>query len=68
MGINAMLLQGVVIIDGFLVSPLGEGALASMGLATSLGFLLVGLLFALSNATQILVSQAQPHGFIFKFY
>lgn len=60
MGINAMLLQGVVIIDGFLVSPLGEGALASMGLATSLGFLMVGLLFALSNATQILVSQA--HG------
>ncbi|MEP1207646.1 MAG: MATE family efflux transporter [Rhizobiaceae bacterium] len=60
LGLNAMLLQSVVVIDALLVSVLGEAALAAMGLATSITILLVGLLFALSNATQILVAQA--HG------
>ncbi|ASJ76365.1 MATE family efflux transporter [Granulosicoccus antarcticus] len=59
LAINAIMLNGIVIVDTFLVSSLGEGALASMGLATAIISLLLGTLFALSTATQILVAQGQ---------
>lgn len=53
------MLNGIVIVDTFLVSTLGEGALASMGLAAAIVSLLLGTLSALSTATQILVAQGQ---------
>lgn len=57
--VNAILLQSAVIIDTYLVSTLGEAALAAMGLAAALGGLLLGALVALSQATQILVARAK---------
>ena len=54
----AMMLNGIVVIDAYLVSSLGEEALAAMGLATAFGSLLLGVLFAFSTATQIRIAQA----------
>lgn len=59
LAINAIMLNGIVIVDTYLVSTLGESALASMGLAAAIIGLLLGTLFALSTATQILVAQGQ---------
>lgn len=55
---NAIFLQAILIIDTILVGGLGEGALASMGIATSVASIIVGVLFALANGTQILIAQA----------
>lgn len=52
------MLFGVIVIDAFLVSSLGEAALAAMGLAGAIAGLLMGVLFAFSNATQIRIAQA----------
>ncbi len=60
--LKSMMLFGIVVIDALLVAPLGEAALAAMGLASSLGGLLVGTLFAFSNATQISLSRAHGSG------
>jgi putative MATE family efflux protein len=40
------------------VGGLGEEALAAMGVATAIGGLIIGVLFALANGTQILIAQA----------
>ncbi|SNS27362.1 MATE family efflux transporter [Tropicimonas sediminicola] len=56
--LKAMMLHGIVVIDAWLVSALGEPALAAMGLAASFGALLLGVLAAFANATQIRVAQA----------
>jgi len=58
LGLKAMMLHGIVVIDAFLVSPLGESALAAMGLAGAIAGLLMGVIFAFSNATQIRIAQA----------
>ncbi|ASJ70378.1 Multidrug resistance protein MdtK [Granulosicoccus antarcticus IMCC3135] len=58
LAMNALLLQATLIIDTILVTPLGEASLAAMGLAASLAGLLVGILFAFSNGTQLIVAQA----------
>ncbi|MGB5557425.1 MAG: MATE family efflux transporter [Paracoccaceae bacterium] len=58
LGLKTIMLFGVVVIDAFLVSPLGEAALASMGLAGALAGVLLGVIFAFSNATQIRIAQA----------
>ena len=55
---NAILLQAIVIIDITLVAPLGEVSVAALGLASSLVGIALGVLFALSNGTQILLAQA----------
>ncbi|SNR44303.1 MATE family efflux transporter [Puniceibacterium sediminis] len=57
MTLRAMMLHGVVVIDAFLIAGLGEEALAALGLASAVGGLLLGILLAFSNATQILVAQ-----------
>lgn len=62
LALKAMMLHGIVVIDAWLVSALGEPALAAMGLAASFGALLLGVLFAFSNATQIRVAQAFGSG------
>jgi putative MATE family efflux protein len=56
--LKAMMLNGIVVIDAYLVSALGEEAVAAMGLAAAFGSLLLGVLFAFSTATQILIAQA----------
>lgn len=59
---NAILLQSIAIIDTLLVAPLGEASLAAMGLATGIVGLLLGTLFAFSNATQLIAAQAEGAG------
>ncbi|MBY6047885.1 hypothetical protein KUV38_09535 [Vannielia litorea] len=56
------MLHGIVVIDGWLVSSLGEGAVAVLGLSASIAGLLIGLIVAFSNATQIRIAQAFGSG------
>ena len=58
MTIKAVFLHGTVLLDGWLVSPLGEEALAAMGLAGALGGIILGVIFAFSHALQIRTAQA----------
>lgn len=58
MTLKAIFLHGTVVIDGFLLSSLGEGALAAMGLAAALGGIVLGMIFAFSHAMQIRTAQA----------
>lgn len=53
-----LLQQTILMIDTILVGGLGEESVAAMGIATSIAGLLMGVLFALSNGTQIVVAQA----------
>ncbi|MEM9523591.1 MAG: MATE family efflux transporter [Pseudomonadota bacterium] len=59
LAVNAILLQGIVILDTYLVSILGENALTAMGLAGAIAGLLSGALMSISHATQILVARAK---------
>lgn len=56
--LKAIMLHGIVVIDAYLVSPLGESAVAVLGLSASIAGLLLGLIVAFSNATQIRIAQA----------
>lgn len=58
MTLKAIFLHGTVVIDGFLLSSLGEQALAAMGLAAALGGIVLGVIFAFSHAMQIRTAQA----------
>ncbi|MEO1550548.1 MAG: MATE family efflux transporter [Pseudomonadota bacterium] len=58
MTLKAMFLHGTVVIDGWLVSSLGEEPLAAMGLAVAVGGLVSGAIFAFSNALQLRTAQA----------
>ncbi len=58
MTLKAIFLHGTVVIDGWLVSPLGESSLAAMGLAAALGGFFSGVVFAFSSALQIRTAQA----------
>ncbi|WP_342075776.1 MATE family efflux transporter [Yoonia sp. SS1-5] len=62
MTLKALFLHGTVVIDGLLVAPLGEGALAAMGLAAALGGIVLGVIFAFSHAMQIRTAQAYGVG------
>ncbi|SLN52077.1 multidrug efflux protein [Pseudoruegeria aquimaris] len=62
MTLRAMMLHGIVVIDAYLVSALGEAALAAMGLASAIAGLLLGAQAAFANAGQILVAQAFGSG------
>lgn len=55
--LKALMLHGIIVIDAYLVASLGEAALAAMGLAGAIAGLLLGILFAFSNATQIRIAQ-----------
>ncbi|MGX9417394.1 MATE family efflux transporter [Vibrio sp. RC27] len=55
---NAILLQLILVIDTVMVTPLGEEALSAMGLAASIGGIILGLLFAFSNGSQLILAQA----------
>jgi putative MATE family efflux protein len=56
--LKAMMLNGIVVIDAYLVSSLGEPAVAALGLAAAFGNLLLGVILAFSTATQIRIAQA----------
>jgi putative MATE family efflux protein len=56
--LKAMMLNGIVVIDAYLVSSLGEPAVAALGLAAAFGNLLLGIILAFSTATQIRIAQA----------
>lgn len=58
MTLKAIFLHGTVVIDGLLLSSLGESALAAMGLAAALGGMVLGVIFAFSHAMQIRTAQA----------
>lgn len=58
LAVKASMLHGIIVIDGYLVSSLGEVALASLGLAGAIAGLLLGFFFAFSSAAQIRVAQA----------
>lgn len=58
MTLKAIILHGTVVIDAYLVSALGEGALASMGLAAAIAGFILGAILAFSNAMQIRTAQA----------
>ncbi len=62
LGLKAVMVHGVIAIDAFLVAPLGEEALAAMGLAGAIGGLLLGFQFAFSSASQIRIAQAFGSG------
>lgn len=59
---KAIMLHGIVVIDAWLVSSLGEAAVAVLGLSASIAGLLLGLIVAFSNATQIRIAQAYGSG------
>jgi len=58
MTLKAIFLHGTVVIDGYLLSSLGESALAAIGLAAALGGMVLGVIFAFSHAMQIRTAQA----------
>ncbi|MEL6586373.1 MAG: MATE family efflux transporter [Pseudomonadota bacterium] len=58
MTIKAVFLHGTIVIDGWLVSSLGEVSLAAMGLAAAIGGMVLGVIFAFSHAMQIRTAQA----------
>ncbi len=58
MTLKAVFLHGTVVIDGLLVSSLGESSVAAMGLAAALGGMILGVIFAFSHAMQIRTAQA----------
>lgn len=62
MTIKAVFLHGIIVIDGWLVSSLGETSLAAMGIAAALGGIILGIIFAFSHAMQIRTAQASGTG------
>jgi Na+-driven multidrug efflux pump len=56
--LKALMLHGIIVIDAYLISSLGEEAVAAIGLAGAIAGLLLGILFAFSNATQIRIAQS----------
>lgn len=58
MAMRAVMMFSIVIIDLYLVSSLGEEAVASIGIATVITGTLMGTTFAFANAMQIKVAQA----------
>ncbi|MGF1722968.1 MATE family efflux transporter [Vibrio kyushuensis] len=55
-------MQSMLMIDTLLVSPLGEIALAAMGIATVIIAFILGIQMALANGTQLVLSRAVGSG------
>ena len=43
--LKAVFLHGTVVVDGILVAPLGESAIAAMGVAAAVGGIVLGFIF-----------------------
>ncbi|MEP1552686.1 MAG: MATE family efflux transporter [Paraglaciecola sp.] len=55
---NALLVQSMLLIDTFLVAPLGEHPVAAMGIATTIIAFVLGIEIAIGNGIQLLVGRA----------
>ncbi|WP_390904633.1 MATE family efflux transporter [Vibrio jasicida] len=55
-------MQSMLMIDTFLVSPLGEVSLAAMGIATTVISFALGVQMALANGSQLVLSRAVGSG------
>lgn len=62
LALNALLMQSMLMIDTFLVSPLGEVSLAAMGIASTIVAFVLGIQMALANGTQLVLSRAVGSG------
>ncbi|GAM60489.1 Na+ driven multidrug efflux pump [Vibrio ishigakensis] len=62
LALNALLMQSMLMIDTFLVSPLGEISLAAMGIASTIVAFIMGIQMALANGTQLVLSRAVGSG------
>lgn len=62
MALRAAMMFSIVIIDLYLVSSLGEEAIASIGIATVISGMVMGTTLAFANAMQIKVAQAYGGG------
>ncbi len=62
LALNALLMQSMLMIDTFLVSPLGEVSLAAMGIATTIIAFVIGIQMALANGSQLVLSRAVGSG------
>ena len=58
MAMRAVMMFSLIIIDLYLVSSLGEEAVATVGIAGVISGMLLGVTFAFANAMQIKVAQA----------
>lgn len=58
LAINALLMQSMLMVDALLISPLGDVALAALGIATTLMAFCLGTQMALANGSQLLFSRA----------
>ncbi len=58
MTLKAIFLHATVVIDGWLVSSLGEASLAALGIAAATGGIVLGVVFAFSHAMQIRTAQS----------
>lgn len=62
MALKAIILHGTVVIDAYLVSSLGETAVAALGLAAALAGFVLGAILAFSHAMQLRTAQAFGNG------
>ncbi len=62
LALNALLMQSMLMIDTFLVSPLGEVSLAAMGIASTIVAFVLGIQMALANGSQLVLSRAVGSG------
>jgi len=58
MAMRAVMMFSIIVIDLYLVSSLGEEAVASIGIAGVINGMVMGTTFAFANAMQIKVAQA----------
>ena len=62
LALNALLMQSMLMIDTFLVSPLGEESVAAMGVATIIVAFVLSMQMALAMGTQMVLSRAYGSG------
>jgi len=57
LALTGMLVQSMVMVDVILVAPLGEEAIAALGIATTITAFLIGIQFAMANGTQLILAR-----------
>jgi Na+-driven multidrug efflux pump len=58
LALNGLLMQSMLLIDTFMVSPLGEVPLAAMGISGTILAVLLAIQMALANGSQLVLSRA----------
>lgn len=62
LALNALLMQSMLMIDVYMVSPLGEISLAAMGIASTIISFVLGIQMAFANGSQLVLSRAVGSG------